>query len=710
MTTNCLLCGTSCHPGEIWLHLVEHHSFPWLGISQFIDMLIPLLEGPVDTKCSHCQMTYNAPEHNMPHARHATTEAHYRAQCPVAIQAAAILSAPLHGDHRGRKHGSFGTTPGSLPTPGSPVCPEPTGCGTPLQEAQGPAIPNNSDDHITKRPRTTRDAIVASPHTLGAPTGAGAAESPLSRQLCVPSLSGSGRDATAVDGGGGQMGQTRTQKDATESPPLSSHDPRTPAALHGSLHGQTRCSHLDGIGEEEHHSSGRRLANVGMESHEKAVRPRSEASNQDAGHEASGGRTSRDGHRSSNHPEVLQHATADRAEEYGGMATTTPPSMRPIPRGAGEAHQLHSMDAVWSHDETASTWAIQLDPTSLCLPWEQADQGEGQGKSGGHTEAEQSSMTLAERLRRVQLLSAFPNSQSWCYLNSVWRMIFWRTTAVSNFSPEHWGTCENQMAHLICQMFEAPEPIHDCRGFASLHRAWKDAWGSSQADASEFLAFLLAKLPLKVAAMAWQKRVATSEEIRCEDKSESPEPITLQLSTNAIPTTGIRIQDLIDAWQHAGGMMTAMVGSMEQCCFILDRGAQVQECGPIQKHMAPVNLEDHLEIPCFPGEPSPWAPYPSLERQTESHTHHIVAAIAHLGATIGGGHYRLALRMSVSPSVWALTEDDETPTIQWSLPEWFLTQTTIIWTARHDCIQWPLLPPGRQTAEDRLLQMLSRNN
>lgn len=165
---------------------------------------------------------------------------------------------------------------------------------------------------------------------------------------------------------------------------------------------------------------------------------------------------------------------------------------------------------------------------------------------------------------------------------------------------------------------------------------------------------------------------------------------------------------MLNDWSAAGGMRTAFIGSPQHCSFILDRGVQVLDGGPIQKHDAPILLEGMLHLPCFEGPLDDQNPhlYPEHGIRTHHVEHTVVAALAHLGSTIGVGHYRAALRLVTKPNAWVVTEDGCKPELCWMLPRWFEKQVTVIWTTRDADISWPLIPLGASHSEQSLLTLL----
>lgn len=702
LSTTCILCGLHLHQGEIWLHLVEQHGFPWLGVTHFIAQLGPFLQGPSDHSCDCCRMIYNIPGTADPVNRQATVAAHYKAQCPVAVQLATILAAPIHGrsadGREGRERRGFRAIEDRIPAPLPSLhkgerredradrSPSP-------QEAQGAGKPCAGEGR-SQRQRVRRDRA---PPCSGAPCPTprgGDTNHKSTRQLRLSFERRQGRAAPGSSRSRSPMGTTNRQDHATPSSPLPANDPGAPETLRSGQTGAASIAHMEQAAGATDHPERWLLAQAAV-----AARPAEVWAGKGSVHSNDTNaeldrRTPGDGRRPCTDPAFLQHAAAGLPEEHGSMEAPAAAESRSQYGGDDDARTLHDLDVDGRNHETPYPSSVDALPAGLLLPWERDQIGERQRQIQAQQQTLSQENAQADYYRRLVLHANFLNNDSWCYMNAVWYVFLWGAAAARNFQSDHWGQHASTIQAMLTAVSREPALLNDLRAIAAIHNPWIAEQGNQQSDATEFLQYLLQQLALPQVDNTWERRVVTNQGVEPDDQNVLNAPINLQMTIAHMNMTFTTLQPMIDSWSGDRGMVTALMNGKGQCCFTIDRNVQTVDKGTVLKCRVGVGLEEALRLPAFEAD--------GMSLTYREHT--VISAAAHLGGGVARGHYRAALK--INPSTWCITDDGAPPALVGELPTWFAQNATVLWTCPRDQILWPLVPIGMTETETQIMQAL----
>lgn len=145
------------------------------------------------------------------------------------------------------------------------------------------------------------------------------------------------------------------------------------------------------------------------------------------------------------------------------------------------------------------------------------------------------------------------------------------------------------------------------------------------------------------------------------------------LHLHVMPDTVQFLHQLIENWHTESGMITAYSHLPSLVCIHLDRLRPLAGNVHGQKLMSRVNLDTVIRLPRFTGD----------DTQIEFQEYIPIAALAHMGCP-GAGHFRAALKCFdvTAATKWLLCDDDTHAISTPSLPGWFETQVTMVWTLR----------------------------
>ena len=214
-------------------------------------------------------------------------------------------------------------------------------------------------------------------------------------------------------------------------------------------------------------------------------------------------------------------------------------------------------------------------------------------------------------------------------------------------------------------------------------------WGFSleQQDCSEFLHAMLTWLHMPVFDMKWERKVELHGRYIIHDSSSQYMPIKLHFVPKQLTHDTCKLQELITTWCQVDGMTTALVCAPQIVCLQLDRMYQ-DDNGHLARCECSVELDLEVNLPMHMADGG----------KTETVGYVIVAASAHQGVDLAG-HYRSALKIQPTvihdtrPAQWLITDDMKKPAPLWTLPPWFLRNTTTFMLVRTDCLHVPAVSP-----------------
>ena len=305
----------------------------------------------------------------------------------------------------------------------------------------------------------------------------------------------------------------------------------------------------------------------------------------------------------------------------------------------------------------------------------------------------------------------FANPTNWCFSNAAAYSLFWTLLTLRDFSLMLWGSQRHEITNFL---LDAPNQVCNLAAqsfFRDIMRSWgrEDLehlnFSISQQDASEFISVWLGILQTPAFQMRWEKRLSVAADMRVLDCShERYMPICLKFDDTLALSSFCTLNTLISLWHQVDGMAAALLTASDCLCVHLDRctlGENLTVC----KCTSKLQIDEECYFPVFNG----------TSAQCDFHGYMVVAIMAHLG-TDCAGHYRSALRVSplivnqIHPISWLVTDDWRAPTTTWSLPDWMLENTTLIWLVRSDLVRLPYyrsLPDQATSSMAELLRMIT---
>ena len=173
------------------------------------------------------------------------------------------------------------------------------------------------------------------------------------------------------------------------------------------------------------------------------------------------------------------------------------------------------------------------------------------------------------------------NESNFCYLNASIVALLWASICRHDFKLEHWG----QAALLIAETIISNSNPISLRLQQWLHPVLHD-WGmdGDQGDPAEFISMVLQGLKFPDIDMTWERRVLHHDAVCCADKGAQWQPLVLQFPGDlfaTLPIPQMTLQNLIHAWHHHHGMITAMLRMSPLLCLQVDRYIQ-QDDGTVR--------------------------------------------------------------------------------------------------------------------------------
>ena len=239
-----------------------------------------------------------------------------------------------------------------------------------------------------------------------------------------------------------------------------------------------------------------------------------------------------------------------------------------------------------------------------------------------------------------------------------------------------WGPHEATLQSFLRQHATKVAALEDESWFADLLHDWGRPFG--QHDCAEFLGAFLTWMDATAFNHSWEQRVENEGSVQVVDRGSQFMPIVLQFDMTHDQPYSCSLSKMFLRWHQVHGMRTALSHPAALLCVHVDRLFQDDQ-GAVCKCQLALDLDVTVDIPCFL----------SNQLRTELATYQVIAAASHLGSD-EAGHYRCALRLrdtydtDLQPVRWLLTQDDESPSTVWHLPDWMKQGVTAVWLARED--------------------------
>eukprot|EP00438_Fugacium_kawagutii_P000664 Skav222316 [mRNA] locus=scaffold1249:215100:218544:- [translate_table: standard] len=680
LQTHCCWCEvTTPHAALMHVHLLEAHFSRHRGVGSLLDVLTNLLFTTMDEsyECHLCGQVFALPSSTVD-VRRPLAQAHLRAQCPVLLQAALLLTAAHDRD-------GGPSCPGgqSQPILGSPLssglCTTPRHTGGNARQGQAPkrrrtlGPGHQEDERSTCPPRSLGHwfrPLSTSPADLDLTSdqdGPGPCTSTPSRS--VPLLHDPRRS--------GDSDQTSSKRTEMERPTESVDTP-------GTLEMPPCLSHADGTLGESHQTvpdecdlghhpespqaegpAGRGLALPAMESTEtghgtqcQETVGRSRCLEDPGGahrlpdlhsdhHEVPGLK---------DHPGQCRHPLADADQ---------PPMQRGLAADGGPQSVL-DLDSDWMQLQTTFPDTVQagggFDSSSVPTTLQGSLQGQQgpQGLCEGPTRQQRRRLTPSrDALCAWMMRVSFLNSDSQCYFNSALAAWFWAHLSLQDWRPSFLGDA----AQCLLGELGAATDTFDwgtSTWLAPLLRRW--GLTGRQADSAEFSQMLLSYTEATHLTQFWQKR-RESDGILIHEHFVHLDLIRLLFPDDPFHTSDtIELTALFEHWVQDDGMRAALISAPSLMCVHLSRYANDED-----NRMFPVRLT----VQTADGVQVPWFPNPD-SLHIDWHHMEVISMICHLGVNHTSGHYRAALRCRNEDNefAWLLTEDNCPPQLVATLPNW----------------------------------------
>ena len=702
LRTTCLQCAGFFHPAELALHIREAHDSHTSLVQYYINALTPWLQASndVDYHCVACGLIYNLPaaseEAQNSQPRRRLVQAHCRAQCPVLLQAALVLSRVADG---GRPRdagqcGSLSTSVRGLSSNGSILGwrPETDGKSGTTEAAKN-----------RRRKQTSQRSSPADGHGQGlvpygqASAQAGPGDSVNQTRGHLPALFQQQRKdrSLAADGAdSGSLaqpsaagpGQEACDAAATEAP--ASADARaaptaTPTGRSEPTIGIVQGCHAEWNPPARYDLS---ISGVGPDSKETQDQPKTTFDTQEDGGQCPG--IPGDVLSIGPHHEVPLLAASRSCD-----ALETPAES---PGGQGISADASVLSVEHMAPLGSDGQSAQPLPERTCISVGSDDgdatkQGreQRQRKRKEQADATRGDMTELNRMDRVALqqtvaIMVLVNPNNWCFANASLFSMLWSTLSLRQFEPETWGSQCHHLCDFLDRMTRARGNLSQERWFTEMLRCWgrnelAQSQGSiAQHDAAEFVSFWLEYMATPAFEMQWERRVSENGTVHMVDQCIGNTPLFFQFAPIDQHASTIDLTTLARRWSQVDGMRAGLLNMSDCVCIHLDRCMQDNQ-GRVIKCASVLQSDTECLLPVLMGH--------STECQYLEYQ--IVALMSHLGGD-GSGHYRAALRVlpgvndSAQPYRWLLTDDWSPATLVWSLPQWFTSNITLAWVIRSD--------------------------
>lgn len=197
--------------------------------------------------------------------------------------------------------------------------------------------------------------------------------------------------------------------------------------------------------------------------------------------------------------------------------------------------------------------------------------------------------------------------------------------------------------------------------------------------------------------LTWERRLDENGTVHLIDECQGNKPLFFQFAPFDQQLSTFDLTTLARRWQQVDGMAAGLTTLTDCNCIHIDR-CMKDAAGNLVKCDSALQPEAECLLPILMG--------PTTDYQLLEYT--VTPLMAHLGGD-GCGHYRAALRVApgvtddAKPYMWLMTDDWSQAVPTWTLPPWFVQNTTMAWAVRSDKVQLydrslhrPFLRPRRQ--------------
>ena len=695
LSTTCLQCGGFYHPAELTLHIREAHHCNTELVQYYMHALAPLMLACnlVDYHCASCGLIYNVPalseEESTTASRQRLVQAHCRAQCPVLLQAALVLSQVTDGGRQrdAGPHGRIGTSPEHLQVHGSLLGRKPA-AGSQPRSAETATKRRRSQTSQRSSGIGRRDQGLDTHGQTGAKTGSGNSIDPKGGHLSALFQQQRENRRTALDGAN-SCGLAPADATVAGHEAIHAIAPETPA---GAPTGTAAADDQVGGGypairfgqggdPKQRPAAGYEMPILGMGPEGQAAQDKS-AHSLDA--QEDGGKRDRvpgDVHPAGPDPSLPLFASSGSGDTLEVAAE--PESGSRIPADAGILPIQH-LELAGGDGEVS-----QPPPKPPCITIGDdnglsADQGEEQGPweredQAKHSDGEMTGKNQLDRqvLRNTISNMVLANPNNWCFANASVFSVLWTTLSVRNFESASWGHQCSHLCDFLDRMTRVRGDLSLEPWFTEMLRCWgrtelAQSHGSiAQHDAAEFVSFWLESMASPTFDMAWERRVEEHGLTHTVDKCIGHQPLFFQFAPIDKQASICDLSVLARRWSQVDGMCAGLLHMSDCVCIHIDRCVQDSD-GRVVKCNSALQTDVDCLLPILMGDTTECQ---YLEYQP-------TALMSHLGGD-GHGHYRAALKLrpgvtgSATPYRWLLTDDWSPATLVWNLPSWFLEKRDV---------------------------------
>ena len=590
LRTTCFLCGMDHHPADLVIHMYEAHQ-SGLPIVKFLkhQLVVKFVEASHDTpRCFACQQvftTVDSPDQAAEQVEQQTA-AHFRAQCPVVLQTAVLLSKAAHGRHehaRSRRNQSAGVAglsghwspSGRLPPPGAQCsrtqAPKKRRTSKDQGSSSQPAAAG--EDRRGTRPVTDGKADnQTGPRSSATETGRHIhlllrAQRP-QQQPEPPSESHGGLDTTET------IHDVQASPDALETTPDASgvqHAADPPHQAWGDA-GWIRGAE-SGNGQPDF-APGQDLPIPRMGHESEAAESGTE--NPTVPHQVASTLPGHAGGPDRCPPGHSLSCLADQQPRSGSMETDLEPTSRyavannadTVPLGYLAPHG-NIAEATWT--ETESTGAeLAASHGHESIPQRtrerQIQAHDAQAGVNPTIPADLSSWQVdpREMLQHLAHLT-LQNPGNYCFANAAAYCFLWTTLSTEPCEMTVWGQQRQYLTDFMLDHQDNAANLCDEEWFQEILRCWGamdpalDHSSLAQQDAAEFVHVWFAQLQGSAFRMGWEQRLDENGRTIVFDHGHHAMPVCLKFEHPFAHAMQCDLSQLFERWRQVHGMCTALV-------------------------------------------------------------------------------------------------------------------------------------------------------
>eukprot|EP00438_Fugacium_kawagutii_P033717 Skav219997 [mRNA] locus=scaffold947:18358:21246:+ [translate_table: standard] len=683
----CCFCGkVTTHPGELLVHLIQHHQAGHVGHKHFVPQLVECMKAEMfnDYQCYACESVFNVPslEADDP-TRPLLVQNHLNFQCPVLQQLAYILAG----------HGGFGssvdmatgasrcTDESSLQCSGPVPQPVPETTDdrrTPTQKIKGRKRPSEAPAEGGARQRSAPHHV---PKDGGhhSQTGNGTEHHALTRYFHpahVPRSGGPGANSGKAGRPLACSTQGGNSKAASSIAPSAPHDLRADQPIPGSAESiPAQCPEpgtMDHPPRQEIGQRGRQLAVLALEQSNRGHG--AEPGQESSGH---GGHANALDGASGTIPEsipcaeVSVHGPANGIHD--GMETSGDLEVQRTDGTTLPALLQCGDELGGPQSEVAPTSAIEA---GLGASTDAGGQVQRQGQAAHEIQSSVTGiMSLTPSLRHLFQCKVISmqcvNDGNLCPANASTIAWLWATLTTGGDLQRLWGGRAASLFDWLLNQGDTDQvSLKQCEWLQDLFSFWEGF--ESQADAPEVVQKLIGD-SASAFHIEWQRRVEKEGGVSVEETHRHFHPLLLNLPYGPLPPR-LNILTLLEEWQQVDGMCSALSMAPDILCIHVQRHVQADDM-TVSKSQIRLQAYPILTVPVFE--------HSGMEVTTQDYI--LLSMIMHLG-TPDAGHYRAATRFWLHGCgwTWALYDDNVMRDEVTDLPTWVEENVILFFYCKRD--------------------------